>query len=117
MLQEQFESMLAFGETSMREFKRCGNQPGRDVFETICAFSNRSGGTIFLGVCDDGTIESLDKEAVPSIKRNIVNVVNNPNVFLPAITLEFETIVIEQQTILRIWVPMSPSVHKFKGNV
>lgn len=89
----------------------------RDVFETICAFSNRSGGTIFLGVCDDGTIESLDKEAVPSIKRNIVNVVNNPNVFLPAITLEFETIVIEQQTILRIWVPMSPSVHKFKGNV
>lgn len=117
MLQEQFESMLAFGETSMREFKRCGNQPGRDVFETICAFSNRSGGTIFLGVCDDGAIESLDKEAVPSIKRNIVNVVNNPNVFLPAITLEFETIVIEQQTILRIWVPMSPSVHKFKGNV
>ena len=32
---------LLQGEGISLEFKRCGNQPGADVFETICAFVNR----------------------------------------------------------------------------
>ena len=33
------------------------NQPGADVFETICSFANRQGGNLLLSVLDDGSVE------------------------------------------------------------
>ena len=38
---------LSQGEGIGLEFKRCGNQPGADVFETICSFANRRVGVCF----------------------------------------------------------------------
>lgn len=117
MTPEELRETILVGETVSIEFKRCGNQPERDVFETICSFSNRFGGNIVLGICDDGSIPGIEPKTLPSIKRNIINVVHNPNVFSPPPTLEFETIAIEGKQVLRIWVPMSPAVHTFKGTV
>ena len=74
------------------EFKRCGNQPGADTFETICSFANRQGGSILLGVLDDGAVEGIDARAVSAIERNIVNVVNNPDLFNVPPAIEFERI-------------------------
>ena len=50
---------LSQGEGIGLEFKRCGNQPGADVFETICSFANRQGGSLLLGVLDDGEVEGV----------------------------------------------------------
>ena len=61
---DKFKSILAIGETSSIEFKRCGNEAGHDVFESICAFLNRFGGDMFLGVCDDGTVCGVPVAAV-----------------------------------------------------
>lgn len=117
MSPEELHEILLIGETVSTEFKRCGNQPGKDVFETICSFCNRFGGDIFLGVDDNGAITGVTPEAIPAIKRNIINIVNNPNVFSPPATLEFGTITCENTPVLRIWIPASPSVHSFKGVV
>lgn len=117
MSPEQLSIYLAQGEGSTVEFKRCGNQPERDVFETICSFSNHSGGNVFLGVKDDGTVVGVPAHASLDIKRNIINIVNNPNVFSPAVTLEFEEIVYDSRTVVRIWVPVSPAVHVFKSQI
>ena len=48
----KFESVLAVGETIAVEFKRCGGKPEADTYQTICAFLNRFGGDIYLGVED-----------------------------------------------------------------
>ncbi len=37
-----FESILEKGESDSVEFKRCGDLPGHDALETICAFASRS---------------------------------------------------------------------------
>ena len=113
----ELTSHLSLGETPSIEFKRCGNAPGADTFETICSFANGFGGSIFLGVEDDGGVVGIPHEKAAAIKRNIVNVVNNANVFEPPVILEFEDIDFEGANIIRIWVPSSPSIHSYKKKV
>lgn len=113
----QLQETLLLGEGPTVEFKRCGNQPESDTFETICSFSNRNGGSVFLGVTDSGVVVGVPQASLLSIKRNIVNVTNNENVFSPTVVVEFEEIEIEGKTILRVWVPMSSSIHRYKKTV
>ena len=56
MDRRELEAHLKAGEGISTEFKRCGNKPGEDVFQTICSFGNRMGGSIFRGVKDDVTV-------------------------------------------------------------
>ena len=51
----QLQETILLGEGPSVEFKRCGNQPESDTFETICSFSNRNGGSIYLGITDSGS--------------------------------------------------------------
>lgn len=106
------------GEGLSIEFKRCGSQPGQDTFETICSFANRQGGSILLGVRDDGTVEGVPEASALSIERNISNVTSNPNLFNVSPLVEFERLHdSEDRLIIRVWVPMGPSLYTFKGAV
>ena len=108
---------IAQGESASVEFKRCGAQPGQDTFETICAFANHIGGSVYIGVEDDGAIAGDAEGSAADIQRNIANVARNPKLFDPAVMLETETISISGKNVIRIWVPMSPDVHRYKGVV
>jgi ATP-dependent DNA helicase RecG len=57
------ESLLALirqGEGLTLEFKQSRDALNRDVYETVCAFLNRHGGTILLGVTDAGEVSGID---------------------------------------------------------
>lgn len=84
--------VLQAGESSMVEFKRCSELPHTDTFETVCSFANRSGGSIYLGVDDDGQVLGVDSKRVSEIERNVVNVVSNRKMFEPAPMVETEHI-------------------------
>ena len=100
------------------ELKRCGSQLGKDTFETICSFANRQGGSVLLGVRDDGTVEGVPEASVLSIERSISNVTSNPNLFNVSPLVEFERLHdSEGRLVIRVWVPMGPSLYTFKGAV
>lgn len=42
---------------------------------------------------------------------------NNPKLFDSPIAFEFESLEWERKPILRIWVPPSPNMHRFKGDI
>lgn len=111
----QLRDIIEEGENDRIEFKRCGNQPEKDLFETICAFANTFGGTILLGVEDDGSLTGIDPAQVLPITRNVLNVVNNPNAFDVPVSMEFEHIEIGDRQIIKIDVPNSPQMHSYKG--
>ena len=46
----------------------CGTALNKDVYETVCAFLNRSGGELLLGVRDDGVISGIGAEHIQQIK-------------------------------------------------
>ena len=54
-MKERVKEILKQGEGRTVEFKTARRALNRDLYETVCAFLNREGGDILLGVTDDGT--------------------------------------------------------------
>lgn len=117
-MSDALDRYIQAGEGISVEFKRCGSQPGTDTFETICSFANRQGGSVLLGVRDDGTVEGVPEASALNIERNISNVTSNPNLFNVSPLVEFERLHdTEGRLVVRVWVPMGPSLYTFKGAV
>lgn len=108
------KTLLKIGETITVEFKRCGNKIESDVYETVCAFLNRFGGDIFLGVLDDGAVNGISATAAPQLIKNFIKCIGNPDLFSPTIYLMPEIIKYKGKTIIHIHVPPSAEVHSFK---
>lgn len=49
MNKKQLKNIIKLGEGIQTEFKTCKFELSNNVFETICAFLNRSGGHLILG--------------------------------------------------------------------
>ncbi|MDR0221893.1 MAG: putative DNA binding domain-containing protein [Lachnospiraceae bacterium] len=114
MTAEKLKLVLAGGETIAVEFKRCGNGISADTYETVCAFLNRFGGDIYLGIEDDGTVCGLPPKAVPDMVKNFIKMVSNPDVISPTAYLSPEIVECEGKQIIRIHIPPSSEVHSYK---
>ena len=67
---EQIQQIIAIGESTSIEFKECKTALNKDVYETVCAFLNRSGGEILLGVTDNGEIVGISPEKIEQIQKS-----------------------------------------------
>ena len=63
---------VALGEDSTRQFKR-GVTNGDALAAEMVAFANADGGTLFLGVADDGTTPGLSADDVKRLNQLIGN--------------------------------------------
>ena len=111
------KNLIRKGEDISIEFKECRNKLGKDVFESICAFLNRNGGDLILGVNDKGKITGIDPEAVDQVKNELVTALNNPQKLNPPFYLTPENWVIEGRQIIRLFVPESSQVHRCNGKI
>ena len=78
MKPDRLGKLIEAGEGVSIEFKECRTSLPKTVFETLCAFLNRFGGDIFLGVADDGSVSGIDRDYVKKIKADFVSLMNNP---------------------------------------
>ena len=113
--ESKIRNMLALGENVGIEFKRAGDGPKSDTYETICAFLNHTGGDIILGVSDKGEVLGLPEKSVDDMMRSIVKITNDPNIFRPTLAVWPEHVVFEGKHLILVHVPESPEVHWFKG--
>ncbi len=116
-MNEQIRNLLSKGEGLSLEFKACRGKLNRDIYETVCAFLNRHGGTLFLGVDDAGVVTGIDPDAVQQIKKDFVTAINNPQKINPACYLSVDEIEVDGKHILRIYVPESSQVHRCNGRI
>ncbi len=79
MTEAEILNLINSGESTTVEFKKSTNEITKDVYDTVCAFSNREGGHIFLGVNDKGVVLGVSPDAVDQIKKEFVTTVNNVN--------------------------------------
>jgi len=114
------ESLLALirqGEGMTLEFKQSRDALNRDVYETVCAFLNRHGGTILLGVTDAGEVSGIDPDAVVRIKKDFINTINNPQKLTPPAYLGIDEIKLNDRIVLRVYVPESSQVSRCNGRI
>lgn len=103
------------GEGLHTEFKLAKDGLPKNLFESVCAFLNREGGYIILGVSDKGKIEGISKEKVNSLKKEFSNLCNNEQKILPVIRLTLEELEINKKIVLYVYVPFSSKVHMTSG--
>jgi len=59
MSEARIKKLIDEGEGVSVEFKECRSALGKPVYRSICAFLNRNGGDILLGVNDRGKITGI----------------------------------------------------------
>ena len=117
MTHSKIQSILQEGEGLKIEFKQCRTAINKDVYDTVCAFLNRQGGELLLGVKDNGEISGIEPNYIEQIKKDFVTTINNPLKIAPSVYLSMEQVEIENKLILYIYIPESSQVHKCKGKI
>lgn len=105
------------GEGISVEFKECRHSLNRDIYETVCSFLNRHGGTLLLGVSNAGAVTGVDPDCVEQIKKDFVTAINNPQKINPAYYLSVDEVRVDEKTVLHIYVPESSQVHRCNGRI
>ena len=83
MDEKDLRTIIQQGENSQVEFKECQDRISHSVYETVCSFLNYKGGTIVLGVNDQGEIIGVNKSNVSAMMKNLINTSNNEELFVP----------------------------------
>lgn len=104
--------LIEEGEGISIEFKKADNKLPETLFGTICAFLNRNGGTILLGVSDDKNIVGVNADAAINMQKNLANLSNNPQKLFPSFLLESKLIEYKEKILIYIFVPVSSQVHR-----
>lgn len=113
-IESRIKSLASHGEDIHVEYKSCIDKVSGSVYETICSFLNHGGGTILLGVNDDGKIIGVNPSQAENMKKAIINATNNPELFIPSANIYPEIVDIEGKTIIALDVQTSDAVYQFK---
>ena len=117
MTEEQLNQIIAQGEGLKVELKEAKDSVPKSMYETVVAFSNTDGGTILLGVDDDGNITGVDRGAALQMQKDIVSTLNSRDSVNPPIYTQ--PIEIEQTDglVLAVQIPAGSQVHDHAGKV
>ena len=85
MTTDYISKLLSESEGLTVEYKECTHVLSKSVWETVCAFSNRYGGYLILGVSDNGIPIGVDRNAAGQIKKDFANTLNNPQKIAPSL--------------------------------
>lgn len=117
MTEEIIRKYINKGEGLNVEFKESRNAIPSNLFKSICAFLNRNGGIIILGVNDKGEITGITPDVSDNIINDIVSTSNNPSKINPPFILFPQKMQLKEGLIIYIHVPESSQVHKCNGEI
>ena len=86
-LPDQLLSLIRNGENYKVEFKEAHDELPKSLFDTVCSFSNREGGDIFLGVHDSGVILGIDPAKSAKLITDFGTQANNEDKVFPPLYL------------------------------
>lgn len=117
-----FQEIEQREETVSIEFKSAQGRDGKgaipkDVYETVCSFSNRNGGNIYLGIDDDGKILGVSVNQIEKKKKEFVSTIQSGIKIMPPLYLDIEPYEVKGKIVLHILVPNSSQVHRMNERV
>ena len=99
---------LSLGEDSTIEFKQ--NIPHRNsLAEEICAFANSKGGTVIIGVNNDGEVVGIQNN-LNQVEKAVIEICHDS--VEPEIQVFTEKLLIDNKHLLKIEIPQSLFIHK-----
>ncbi|GHT37572.1 hypothetical protein FACS189435_2870 [Bacteroidia bacterium] len=115
MDERELRQIINKGENSFVEFSKCTTELTDSVFQSVCSFLNKDGGTLIVGVHDYGKITGVADIFLSSMLAKFSYAMERE--VSPSFPLKPEVVVINNKKLLYIHVPSSPDVHRFKNKV
>ena len=114
---KDLQYLINQGEGLRIEFKDARDSVPSSFYETVVSFSNTDGGTILLGVDDNGIIKGIDPDAEVSLMKNIITALNSKDCIDPPVYVE--PFCIQQQVgkVMVIQIPASSQIHNHSGSI
>jgi ATP-dependent DNA helicase RecG len=103
------------GENPLVEFSKCSTELTDSVFQSICSFLNREGGSIIVGIHEYGKIVGIVDIFLDSMLSKFEQVMERE--ISPSFPIRPEVVSVDGQTLIYISIPSSPNVHRFKNKV
>lgn len=136
-LPDELLRLIRHGEDYQLEYKEAKTDLPKSLFDTVCSFSNREGGDIFLGVHDTGVILGVDPDAAGKMVTNFATLANNKDKIFPPMYLTahrycfisdgtFSAVdkhgkTIQEQPgeyeVIHIHIPVSPTVVRHRNRI
>ena len=113
--QDKFIALTRKGEDTRIEYKTCTEEISESLYESVCSLLNHSGGQILVGVQNDGTIIGVNPDKVEQLRTDIVNSINNPELFLPCPYFTPRIMEVEGKSVMLLDIPCGQYVYRFKG--
>jgi len=113
----QVNQLIRQGEGIQIEFKGSKESIPDSFYETVVSFSNTDGGTILLGVNDQGSVIGVDPNAVVKLKKNIISALNSDGCINPSIFVEPIIVTHPEGLIMVIQILQSSQVHSHAGEI
>lgn len=117
IIPQELQKLIDNGEGTTVEFKESHTDITKDVYETVCSFSNRDGGHIFLGLENNGKIIGIQKDKIDKICKQFVTTINNGNKIYPPLYLNPIIYQADGKQIIYIRVPASQEVVRCSGKI
>ncbi len=90
MIKDEYLDQIRSGKESISlEFKEASQDIPKNVYDTVCSFSNRNGGNIYLGVADDGMVTGVNPEKILQMKKDFVTAIQSPIKINPPLYLDY----------------------------
>ncbi|MDR2497959.1 MAG: putative DNA binding domain-containing protein [Tannerellaceae bacterium] len=115
MDEKDIKQIIKQGETRFVEFSKCTTELTDSFFQSVCAFLNKYGGKLIIGVHDFGKIVGVAEMFHANMLRRFHHAIAKE--ISPAVDLKLATVAINNSMVLCIDIPDSPYVHRFKGKV
>ena len=112
---DKFIALTREGEGTRIEYKTCAEEISESLYESVCSFLNHSGGQILVGVQNNGAIVGINPDKVEQLRTNIVNGINNPELFLPCPYFTPRIMEIEGKKVMQLDIPCGQYVYRYKG--
>ena len=114
---DEIRELIKIGEKIDVEFKESKTALNKDVFDTVCSFSNRTGGHILLGINDQKEIVGVNEDKIDKIIKDFTNCINSPQKIYPPLYLIPEVFDIDGKKIIYIKVPEGTQVYRHNGRI
>jgi len=105
------------GEGLRIEFKDAKDSVPSSFYETVVSFSNTDGGTILLGVDDDGKVKGIDGNAEVSLMKDIITALNSRDCIDPPVYVQPFCINHPDGKVMVIQIPASSQIHNHAGTI
>ena len=117
MTLDDIKNIIQQGEGLKIEFKEAKDSVPQSFYETVASFSNTDGGTILLGVADNGNVLGIDSTSKIKLQKDIITALNSRDCINPPIYIQPYTVAHPEGEIMVIQIPASSQVHDHAGRI